>query len=167
MPEQNLYDIVIESLPASARHRRTWMSLVRCFSSIEAVLMRYFAQQYNSSLPRYDVLTALAMHPEGLTMGDLSDMLMVTKGNVTGVIRRLVQDKLVMKKTDKADRRVQLVRISNRGLALWEEMHVDYDDIISTLMGGVAKAESKAIITALDKVRANADKNSASLESGR
>jgi DNA-binding MarR family transcriptional regulator len=165
MAEDNLYQIVIDSLPASARHRRTWMSLVRCFSSIEAVLMRYFAQQYNSSLPRYDVLTALAMHPEGLTMGDLSDMLMVTKGNVTGVIRRLVHDNLVKKKTDKADRRVQLVKISKRGMALWEEMHADYDNIISTLMGGVSQADSKTIIKALDKVRANVEANAASLES--
>ena len=166
MSEQNLYEIVIDSLPTGARHRRTWMSLVRCFSSIEAVLMRYFAQQYNSSLPRYDVLTALAMHPDGLTMGDLSDMLMVTKGNVTGVIRRLVQDKLVRKKTDSADRRVQLVKISKGGFALWEEMHADYDTIISTLMGGVSEADSKTIIAALDKVRANVEKNAASLETG-
>ena len=165
MPEQNLYEIVIDSLPASASHRRTWMSLVRCFSGIEAVLMRYFAQQYNSSLPRYDVLTALAMHPEGLTMGDLSDMLMVTKGNVTGVIRRLVQDKLVRKKTDNADRRVQLVKISKPGLVLWEEMHADYDNIISTLMGGVSPTDSKTIIKALDKVRVSVEANAANLES--
>ena len=159
MSEESLYEIVIDSLPATARHRRAWMSLVRCFSSIEAVLMRFFAQKYNSSLPRYDVLTALAMHPGGLTMGELSAMLMVTKGNVTGVIRRLEQDKLVRKKTSKTDRRVQSVTISKPGLRLWEKMHADYDEIISTLMGGASRADEKVMMAALDKTRINAENN--------
>ncbi len=159
MSEKNLYEIVIDSLPSDARHRKTWMSLVRCFSSIESVLMRYFAQQYNSSLPRYDVLTALALHPDGLTMGDLSSMLLVTKGNVTGVIRRLQQDKLVLKKTSKTDRRVQSVTISKRGRALWEDMHADYDELISTLMAGLSASDSRSIIAALDRTRAAVEVN--------
>ena len=167
MSEESLYEMVIDSLPSHARHRRTWMSLVRCFSSIEAILMRYFAQQYNSSLPRYDVLTALALHPDGLTMGELSSMLLVTKGNVTGVIRRLEQDKLVRKKTSKSDRRVQSVRISKRGLALWGDMHADYDDIISTIMSGLSVADSKSMIVMLDKTRANVEKNAGEFDVGR
>ncbi len=159
MSDESLYQIVIDALPKGARHRRTWMSLVRCFSSIEAVLMRFFAQKYNSSLPRYDVLTALAMHPGGLTMGELSAMLMVTKGNVTGVIRRLEHDKLVRKKTSKADRRVQSVTILKRGRDQWEAMHADYDQIISTLMGGVSRDDAKIMMAALDKTRINAEKN--------
>ena len=66
------------------------MALLLCFSRIERTLMQHFAQEYNSSLPRYDVLTALALDKSGLTMGDLAFMLQVTKGNVTGVVRRLV-----------------------------------------------------------------------------
>ena len=79
MADPTIYDLVLESLPKRAHHRRAWLSLVRCFSSIEHVLMRHFSEEFNSSLPRYDVLTALALTPKGLTMGELATKLMVTK----------------------------------------------------------------------------------------
>ena len=84
MARTTVFQLVLESLPARAHHRRAWLGLVRCFSSIERVLMQHFAEKFNSSLPRYDVLTALALTPGKLTMGDLAAMLMVTKGNITG-----------------------------------------------------------------------------------
>jgi hypothetical protein len=79
MPDQNLYEAVLESLPDDAHHRIAWLSFIRCFSSIERVLLRHFAQKYDSSLPRYDVLTALVLNRDGLTMGELAAMMMVTK----------------------------------------------------------------------------------------
>lgn len=153
MQERNLYESVLESLPEDAHHRMAWLALVRCFSSVERVLMRHFAQEYNSSLPRYDVLTALALHRSGLTMGDLASMLMVTKGNITGVVRRLEQDKLVLKNTSSKDRRVQSVKISAKGMRLWEKMHADYDEKISMLMSGQSEEQSRALVNALRRTR--------------
>ncbi len=164
MREQNLYESVIKSLPKDAHQRVAWLALVRCFSSIERVLMRYFAQEYNSSLPRYDVLTALALHPKGLTMGDLASMLMVTKGNITGVVRRLKQERLVLKTTSSTDRRVQSVRISAKGVRLWEKMHADYDRIISELMAGQSESQIEALVESLRRTRQLAEKNAGQLD---
>lgn len=136
MSQAILFDKVLDSIPTESHHLRAWFALLRCFSSIERVLMQYIAQEYKSSLPRYDVLTALAMNKSGVTMGDLSVMLMVTKGNITGVVRRLEHDGLVKKVTSKLDRRIQSVTISNSGLKLWNAMHKDYDRIVSTLLSG-------------------------------
>jgi len=164
MSDKNLYEVVIDALPAGARHRRAWMSLVRCFSSIESILMRFFAKNYNSSLPRYDVLTALAMHPDGWTMGELSELLMVSKGNVTGVIRRLEEDELVIKKTSSVDRRVQSVRISAQGRRLWDKMHADYDAIISSLMKGQSVSDLDALVRVLDQARDAVESNAPKID---
>lgn len=153
MNEQNLYESVLKSLPEDAHHRIAWLALVRCFSSIERVLMRHFAQEYNSSLPRYDVLTALALNKGGLTMGELASMLMVTKGNITGVVRRLKQENLVLKSTSNADRRVQSVKISAKGLRLWNKMHADYDRMISAMMAGQSEAQIQSLVRSLRRTR--------------
>jgi DNA-binding MarR family transcriptional regulator len=164
MDEQNLYESVLKSLPNDAHHRIAWLALVRCFSSIERVLMRHFAQRYNSSLPRYDVLTALALHRDGLTMGELAAILMVTKGNITGVVRRLKQEKLVLKNTSSADRRVQSVRISAKGIRLWDQMHIDYDQIISSLMEGQNEAQVQSLVNMLQRTRRLVEQNARQLD---
>src|SRR6187402_1289981 len=118
MAEADLFDRVLKSLPEDAHRRRAWLALLRCFSRIERVLMQYIALEYNSSLPRYDVLTALALNGGGLTMGELAALLRVSKGNITGVVRRLKSDGLVKKATGKDDRRIQSVTISREGQRL-------------------------------------------------
>lgn len=150
MSQAILFDKVLDSIPTEAHHLRAWFALLRCFSSIERILMQHLAQEYNSSLPRYDVLTALAMNKPGVTMGDLAIMLMVTKGNITGVVRRLEQDGLVKKVTSKKDRRIQSVTISASGRRLWERMHRDYENIISTLLAGSTDAQISTLIRSLD-----------------
>lgn len=143
--------MVLESMPEEANHLRAWITLLRCFSSIERVLMQFIAQEYNSSLPRYDVLTALALSEGSLTMGELATLLIVTKGNITGVVRRLKQDGLVRKVTSKQDRRIQSVTISAQGRKLWSAMHADYDRIISTLLSQQSDAELKALTQVLEQ----------------
>lgn len=146
-----LYEAILESLPEDAYHRRAWLALLRAYSRIERELMQFIAQKYDSSLPRYDVLTALAMSPNGLTMGDLATILKVSKGNITGVVRRLKSDGLVKKVTSREDRRVQSVTISPQGQRLWEEMHEDYDRIITELLSAQSEQQLQALITTLER----------------
>ena len=153
MAEPTVFGLVLESLPKTAHHRRAWLGLVRCFSRIERVLMQHFAEEYNSSLPRYDVLTALALSRGGLTMGELASMLMVTKGNITGVVRRLEADGLVRKVTSKADRRIQSVTISAKGKRLWDKMHADYDRIISEILSGQSNKDLQKLTRMLEETR--------------
>lgn len=158
MATANLFEAVLKSLSEDDVHLRAWLSILRCFSSIERVLMQHIAQEYNSSLPRYDVLTALALHDDGLTMGELAAMLNVTKGNITGVVRRLKQDGLVRKVTSKQDRRIQSVSISARGRKLWAAMHADYDRIITGLLSGQADSHVKSLTRTLEKTLASVEK---------
>jgi len=158
MTAPTVFESVLESLPKNAHHRRAWLELLRCFSSIERALMRHFAQEFNSSLPRYDVLTALALTPGGLTMGELASMLMVTKGNITGVVRRLKEDGLVRKVTSKTDRRIQSVTISAKGRRLWDKMHSDYDNIISDILSGQSVEEVRSLKKVLEKTRIAVEK---------
>lgn len=153
MDKPTVFDLVLESLPEKAHHRRAWLGLLRCFSSIDRVLMRRFSDKFNSSLPRYDVLTALALSPNGLTMGELASSLMVTKGNITGVVNRLKQDGLVRKIKSRSDRRIQSVTLSAEGRALWDAMHADYDETVSAIFSGQSSEELDALTEMLENTR--------------
>ena len=153
MDKPTVFDLVLESLPEKAHHRRAWLGLLRCFSSIDRVLMRRFSEKFNSSLPRYDVLTALALSPNGMTMGELASSLMVTKGNITGVVSRLKQDGLDRKITSRSDRRIQSVTLSAEGRALWDAMHADYDETVSEILSGQPTEDLDALSEMLENTR--------------
>ena len=150
MDKPTVFDLVLESLPEKAHHRRAWLGLLRCFSSIDRVLMRRFSEKFNSSLPRYDVLTTLALSPNGMTMGELASSMMVTKGNITGVVNRLKQDGLVRKVTSRSDRRIQSVTLSAEGRVLWDAMHADYDRTISEILSGQSIEDLDALTEMLE-----------------
>ena len=64
---------------------RLWLRLLKLTRSIEAELRRRLRDQHGTTLPRFDVMAALARHPEGLKMSELSTFLRVSNGNVTGI----------------------------------------------------------------------------------
>ena len=69
---------------------RLWLRLLRASRTIEAELRERLKRDYDTTLPRFDVMAALYRSPEGMLMSDLSRYLLVSNGNVTGIVDRLV-----------------------------------------------------------------------------
>ena len=134
MSEPNLFESMVGDIPEEDHYIRLWFSLVGCFTSVERELRRQLQQRFDTSLPRFDVLTALVTFPDGLTMTELATKLGVSKGNVTGVVRRLREDGLVRQIRQQDDRRVQLVVISEEGLSRWERMRAEYRVVVEQVL---------------------------------
>lgn len=62
---------------------------------LEQELRDRLRREHNTTLPRFDVMSALSRHPEGLKMSQLSGVLRVSNGNVTGIADRLSEEGLV------------------------------------------------------------------------
>src|ERR1700722_13606979 len=73
---------------------RLWVRLLRASRTIESELRERLRQEFNTTLPRFDVMAALYRAPEGMLMSDLSRFLLVSNGNVTGIIDRLAAEGL-------------------------------------------------------------------------
>src|SRR3546814_5969760 len=93
---------------------RDWSSDV-CSSDLEKRLRRNFVEEFDTTLPRFDVMASLDRYPDGQTMGDLSRSLLVSKGNVTAIVRQLEAQKLVVSTVDPNDRRSALVALTEEG----------------------------------------------------
>src|SRR5262245_65647865 len=73
--------------PISKQRLRLWLRLLRSQRAIEAQLRERLRTKFSITLPQFDVMAALARSAEGMTMTELSRQLMVSNGNVTGIIR--------------------------------------------------------------------------------
>jgi DNA-binding MarR family transcriptional regulator len=94
---------------------RVWLRLLSCAMTVEKDLRRKFSEQYDTTLPRFDVMAALDRYPGGLTMGRLSRALLVSNGNVTALVRQLHEEGMVDIRPDPEDRRSSIASLSARG----------------------------------------------------
>jgi DNA-binding MarR family transcriptional regulator len=101
--------------PQSKQSLRLWLRLLSCSMIVDKRLRMRFEEDFDMTLPRFDVLAALERHAAGLKMSELSESLMVSNGNVTGVVSRLIQDGLVTRTVDQEDRRSATVRLTRKG----------------------------------------------------
>lgn len=101
---------------------KLWLRLYRPVSLIERELRSRFQREFGVSLSRFDALSALDRAPDGLLMGELSDRLLVTNGNVTGLISRMLSDGLVTREAQPQDRRSFRVALTASGRATFARM---------------------------------------------
>ena len=132
---------------------RLWVNLLRTTRSIEADLREEMRTAYRTTLPRFDVLSALERHPGGLLMGELSRHLMVSNGNVTGIVERLVADGLVERLPVEGDRRAILVRLTPEGAAAFAAMAAQHESWIDRRLEAVDRDEAQTAIDTLSRIR--------------
>lgn len=153
MTQLNLFEIRQQELPDSKRHLRAWLGLLGCFTSLERGIRRRLIDGFDTTLPRFDILTALASFPDGLTMSRLARLLMVSNGNVTGVVRRLKHDRLVKTKPLETDKRTQFVTLTPKGQTEWLKMSRAYEEIIDEILGELSANDLDSLIARLAKVQ--------------
>ena len=114
---------------------KLWLSLLKTTRLIEAEIKERLRQEFQTTLPRFDVLAALYRTPKGLKMGDLSVALKVSNGNVTGIVERLVKDGLVVRVPVEGDRRALLVCLTQKGREEFSEQASVHEAWIDGLFG--------------------------------
>ena len=139
-----------DSPPISKQRLRLWLRLLRASRAIEAKLRDRLRTTFDITLPQFDVMAALARHEDGMTMTELSRELMVSNGNVTGIIDRLVAEKLVLRKALAEDRRTFIVRLTAKGASQFDAMAKIHEQWVDDMLGDVGDAEATAMIGRLD-----------------
>ena len=141
---------------------RTWLRLLACTSLVEREVRARLREHFDTTLPRFDVLAQLdaaarsgADEPAvgALTMSELSERLMVTNGNLTGLIARLVRERLVSRAASPTDRRVQRVRLTASGKRALDAMTPAHQRWIGALFGGLSPEERAQLDALLGKLK--------------
>ena len=142
-----------DSDPDGAKLRtRFWLTLLRATRSIENRIRDELRLSAGTTLPRFDVLAALYRNPAGLTMSELSKSLMVSNGNVTGIIERLVQEEFVIRKKLIHDRRSNIVRLTDKGWTSFRELAAQHDAWTETIFEDLSNEEIETVMKVMKKI---------------
>jgi len=127
--------------PVSKRRLRAWIRLLRVTRATEGQLREYLRQNHATTLPRFDVLAELSRCPEGVTMSELSRMLLVSNGNATTVVERLVAEQLVRRRIPATDRRAVVVSLTAQGRQLFARLAQAHEREVSAIFAGLPEAD--------------------------
>jgi DNA-binding MarR family transcriptional regulator len=133
---------------------RLWLRLLTCSHLIENHVRKALAVQFKTTLPRFDLMAQLERAPLGLQMSELSRRMLVTGGNITGIVDQLERAGLIVRTEDSADRRVYLVKLTKEGRRQFEQMAVAHESWIVNLLSGIPKREQRTLNESLSRLRA-------------
>ncbi len=138
--------------PDSKHRLRLWLRLLRTVRAVEGALREELRVRHGTTLPRFDVLALLHRHPDGLRMSAVSEGLMVSNGNVTGIVDRLVQDGMIERRPVPGDKRATHVRLTRAGRKTFEAMAQAHEGWVDELLGAIDADEASQITEALGRV---------------
>ncbi|MGH7880773.1 MAG: MarR family winged helix-turn-helix transcriptional regulator [Candidatus Binataceae bacterium] len=141
-----------QARPISKQRLRLWIRLLRAARVIEARLRERLRREFAITLPQFDVMAALARKDGGMNMTELSRMLMVSNGNVTGIIDRLATEKLVLRQAPATDRRSFIVRLTPKGASQFSIVAKAHGGWIDELLSDFDAAEAEELIQHLGNV---------------
>lgn len=136
----------------SKQSLRVWIRLLHNTRIIEKNVRSYLANEFGTTLPRFDALAALDRFPEGLTMGALSERLLVSNGNVTGVIARLQDEGLVLRTASKQDRRAFHVKLTRKGKRAFQEMAKGHEAYVNRMLEAISASDLNKLNTLLTRL---------------
>ena len=132
---------------------RLWLRMLACTNLIEAHVRSKLRVNFQTTLPRFDLMSQLERNPDGLKMGELSRRMMVTGGNVTGITDQLVSEGLVVREDNPKDRRAYIVKLTKEGRRVFRAWADEHEDWIIGLFEGLGEKEREQLYVLLAQLK--------------
>lgn len=142
------------------RELRLWLRMLATTNMIEAEIRRRLRERFDVTLPRFDLMAQLDKAPDGLSLGEVSRRMMVSNGNVTGLVERLAEDGLVERRASDTDRRSTYVRLTPAGRAAFATMAGEHGDWIGELFADLSTADIETLLKHLGQAKASVQDHS-------
>ena len=140
--------------PLSKRRLKTWVRLLGVTRAAESHLREHLRLAHRTTLPRFDVMAALYRRRDGVTMSELSRMLLVSNGNATTVVDRLEADGIVTRTPSDTDRRTVFVALTAAGVRVFEAQASPHEAEVNRLFGHLTDTDLDALTEILKRMGA-------------
>ena len=127
-----------------------WFRLLSCHALMLTELRRRLEERM--TMARFDLLASLHRH-DGQTLAGLSRALLVTAGNVTGLVDRAERDGVVERRPDPDDRRASRVWLTDRGRALIKSVLPMHDKQVHEMLSGLPREDRRELRKLLGVLR--------------
>lgn len=132
---------------------RLWLRLLTCTQLIEKRVRLGLRTQFETTLPRFDLMAQLEREPQGMKMGDLSRQMMVSGGNITTITDQLVKEGWVQRVDEAGDRRAWRVKLTDEGRAFFLHMAKAHERWIVNAFETLSPKEIQSLQTLLHKIK--------------
>ena len=133
---------------------KLWLRLLTCSSMIESSIRNSLRAEFGTTLPRFDFMSQLQRVPEGMTMGELSERMMVSGGNISGIATQLVKEGLVNREPLPSDGRTYVAKLTPKGLQEFSRMAARHEEWVIELLGNLPREDVDQLYELLGKVKA-------------
>lgn len=130
-----------------------WVRLIFNSNIVEKEIRNLFRSEFKVTLPRFDLMAALYREQGGLTMGELSKKMLVSNGNVTGIVERLKKEGLVKRWVLPTDHRIYSVGLTPKGRTDFKAMADRHKEWIADIYGDLQDEELAQMIQLMDRMR--------------
>lgn len=139
--------------PGHKHELRLWLRLLTCATLVEGEVRARLRRDFDTTLPRFDLMAALDRAQAGMTLGEVSRRMMVSNGNVTGLATRLEAEGLVERRARPGDRRAQLLRLTAKGRREFTRQSAAHEGWIAELLAGLRPEEGAALFRLLGRAK--------------
>lgn len=141
---ENFAETAVDNPASVSKDRlRLWLRLLDVSRAIEGPVRENLRAKFETTLPRFDVFAALERHPNGLKMSELSSILRVSNGNITGLIDRLVNDGYAERRAVPGDRRASKVGLTHAGKTQFSYLADAHEEWVNETLSGFSSDEVK------------------------
>jgi len=152
MPLRDDTDVetLVRDEPKGRKHQlRLWLRLLSCTNLITAEIRQRLRSEFEFTLPRFDLMAQLYREPNGLRLGELSKRMMVTNGNLTGLVDRLIEEGYVSRIGDPSDGRASVVRLTKSGSDTFKNLASAHEAWLAALFDGLNTAATERLMNDL------------------
>ncbi len=132
---------------------RLWLRLLTCSTLVETEVRRRLREEFDFTLPRFDLLAQLDRAEQGMVLSELSRRMMVTAGNLTALVDRLADSGHVTRTPSARDRRAQVIALTPAGRAAFRRMADRHAVWIGDLFADVAPSDRDRLMAALGQLK--------------
>ncbi|ANN68761.1 MarR family winged helix-turn-helix transcriptional regulator [Bordetella bronchialis] len=148
-----LPDLESRAAPDDHHALRLWLRLLTCANLVEGEIRGRLRAEFDTTLPRFDLMAQLQRAPKGMKMGELSRHMMVTNGNITGITDQLEKEGLVVRTKVASDRRSSLIKLTPQGRKTFARMARAHESWVKELLSGLPESSRNALFQTLGELK--------------
>ncbi|RFB75641.1 MarR family winged helix-turn-helix transcriptional regulator [Methylovirgula sp. 4M-Z18] len=137
---------------------RLWLRLLSTTRLISQEIRQRLRNEFNTTLPQFDVLSQLYRQPDGLRLGEISQLTMVTNGNITALVERLEAEGMLVRERLGQDRRVTVARLTPQGREIFGRMARAHENWLKELLADVDPIVLAGLLTHVGQVKSSTAK---------
>lgn len=146
-------DLESRAAPDDHHALRLWLRMLTCSNLIESEIRSRLRTEFDTTLPRFDLMAQLQRAPKGMRMGELSRHMMVTNGNITGITDQLEKEGLVARVKVETDKRSSVLKLTPQGKKAFARMARAHESWLMEMLSALSDGSRNALFNALGELK--------------